>query len=92
MSGCQHRWFFTNRRGSLSELFDATFGWLEHKDLRTPSREFRMMLQSYRASNTGMSIAKLARRKSTDCFFQNFRCMQLSRHFTIYRYDVSKAT
>jgi hypothetical protein len=37
-----------------SELYDATFGWLEHKDLRTPSREFRMMLQSYRTQNTGM--------------------------------------
>jgi hypothetical protein len=55
--------YFTNRRGVLSELFDATFEWLEHKDLRTPSREFRMMLQSYRALNAGMSIGKLAPKK-----------------------------
>lgn len=37
-----------------SELYDAIFGWLEHKELRTPSREFRMMLQSYRTPNAGM--------------------------------------
>jgi hypothetical protein len=36
--------------GMVSELYDATFGWLEHKELRTPSREFRMMLQSYRTT------------------------------------------
>jgi hypothetical protein len=40
--------------GPLSELYDAAFAWLEHKDLRTPSREFRMLLQSYRTSNAGM--------------------------------------
>ncbi|KAI0294122.1 hypothetical protein B0F90DRAFT_1340306 [Multifurca ochricompacta] len=38
---------------SSSELYDAAFVWLEHKDLRTPSREFRTLLQSYRTSNAG---------------------------------------
>jgi hypothetical protein len=42
-------------RGSLSEVYDAAFAWLEHKDLRTPSREFRMLLQSYRTANAGMT-------------------------------------
>ncbi|KAH9987627.1 hypothetical protein BJV74DRAFT_494229 [Russula compacta] len=43
---------------SSSELYDATFGWLEHKDLRTctPSREFRVMLQSHRTSNTDFPV------------------------------------
>ncbi|KAH9986845.1 SAC3/GANP/Nin1/mts3/eIF-3 p25 family-domain-containing protein [Russula vinacea] len=41
---------------SSSELYDATFGWLEHKDLRTPSREFRMMLQSYRTPNADFPV------------------------------------
>jgi len=45
---------------SSSELFDATFRWLEHKDLRTPSREFRMMLQSYRNSNADFPVHALA--------------------------------
>jgi hypothetical protein len=36
------------------ELYDATFSWLEHKDLRTPSREFRTLLQSYHTSDAGM--------------------------------------
>jgi len=41
---------------SSSELFDVTFRWLEHKDLRTPSREFRIMLQSYRTSDTDFPV------------------------------------
>jgi len=41
---------------SSSELYDAIFGWLEHKNLRTPSREFRMMLQSYRTPNAGFPV------------------------------------
>jgi hypothetical protein len=45
--------------GILSETYDATFGWLEHKDLRTPSREFRMMLQSYRTPNAGMPFIRV---------------------------------
>lgn len=45
--------------GMLSELYDATFGWLENKELRTPSREFRMMLQSYRTPNAGMPFTRV---------------------------------
>lgn len=41
---------------SSSELYDAVFGWLEHKNLRTPSREFRMMLQSYRTPNADFPV------------------------------------
>ncbi|KAI9510103.1 hypothetical protein F5148DRAFT_639264 [Russula earlei] len=41
---------------SSSEVYDAAFRWLEHKELRTPSREFRMMLQSYRDSNTDFPV------------------------------------
>jgi hypothetical protein len=72
---------------TLSELFDAIFGWLEHKNLRTPSREFRMMLQSYRTPNAGMSFTRVChpQRNRIDCFFQTFRCMRLSPRFTIYR-------
>ncbi|KAF8489184.1 hypothetical protein F5888DRAFT_1796223 [Russula emetica] len=41
---------------SSSELYDAIFGWLEHKNLRTPSREFRTMLQSYRTPNADFPV------------------------------------
>jgi hypothetical protein len=77
----------------LSELYDAIFGWLEHKDLRTPSRELRMMLQSYRASNTGKLVSGFGSTppKIDHRCFQNFRCMLLSLHYTISLCDASKA-
>jgi hypothetical protein len=78
---------------TLSELYDAIFGWLEHKSLRTPSREFRMMLQSYRTPNAGMPFIRVHHPQinRVDCFFQIFRCMRLSLRFTTYQYEVSKA-
>ncbi|KAI0246513.1 hypothetical protein BJV78DRAFT_1286317 [Lactifluus subvellereus] len=45
---------------SSSELYDAAFAWLEHKDLRTSSREFRMLLQSYRTSNADFPVHSFA--------------------------------
>lgn len=53
------RHYFLLTKETVSELYDAVFGWLEHKSLRTPSREFRMMLQSYRTPNAGMLFVLL---------------------------------
>ncbi|KAI0260588.1 SAC3/GANP/Nin1/mts3/eIF-3 p25 family-domain-containing protein [Gloeopeniophorella convolvens] len=41
---------------SSNDLYDTTIAWLEHKNLRTPSREFRMVLQSYRTSNADFPV------------------------------------
>lgn len=41
---------------SSNELYDAAFVWLEHKNLRTPSREFRTLLQSYRTSDADFPV------------------------------------
>ncbi|KAH9023008.1 SAC3/GANP/Nin1/mts3/eIF-3 p25 family-domain-containing protein [Lactarius hengduanensis] len=41
---------------SSSELYDAAFVWLERKDLRTASREFRTLLQSYRTSDADFPV------------------------------------
>ncbi|KAI9457223.1 SAC3/GANP/Nin1/mts3/eIF-3 p25 family-domain-containing protein [Lactarius psammicola] len=41
---------------SSSELYDAAFVWLERRDLRTPSREFRKLLQSYRTSDADFPV------------------------------------
>ena len=49
----------TDRRCFPSEVYDAAFVWLERKDLRTPSREFRTLLQSYRTSDAGMLLVRL---------------------------------
>jgi hypothetical protein len=54
-------------------MYDAIFGWLEHKNLRTPSREFRMMLQSYRTPNAGMSLIRVRPlRNRVDLFYPDF--------------------
>ncbi|KAF8257416.1 hypothetical protein EI94DRAFT_1758502, partial [Lactarius quietus] len=50
---------FTTRldaSASSSELYDAAFVWLERRDLRTPSREFRTLLQSYRTSDADFPV------------------------------------
>lgn len=78
-------------KGSLSEVYDAAFAWLEHKDLRTPSRDFRMLLQSYRTSNASMTHSPPKKKDIDRPFFQIFQCMPLSRHFTTCLFDVSKA-
>ncbi|KAH9172536.1 SAC3/GANP/Nin1/mts3/eIF-3 p25 family-domain-containing protein [Lactarius sanguifluus] len=49
---------------SSSELYDAAFVWLERKDLRTASREFRTLLQSYRTSDAGMLVPKFTFRST----------------------------
>jgi len=72
---------------SSSELYDATFGWLEHKDLRTPSREFRMMLQSYRAPNSDFPVHASV----TALYDLSVRCLESSvRIDRAVRYPVPK--
>lgn len=53
-------------------MYDAIFGWLEHKNLRTPSREFRMMLQSYRTPNAGVPCLPPPKELGLTTFFPDF--------------------